>query len=194
MSPSDLLFAIHAMVRRWSPKGSLAPAARFSGDTLGIVPTEARATAGILLPPSRAGLERTWSPEEQVRARLELRGLTVSYHPSALFPPDGRAHELLASRYGRRAASVGSRALREGPEPLDAFGVKAGKRGGHAADPIRPPSTHAALAGSFLGRRRHLSQEAPVGTGQGSCRRSYGWEQLLGPLTHQAGTITMARW
>jgi len=42
-------------------------------------------------PPSRAGLERTWSLEDKVRAELELMGLTVSTHPLMLYEDDLRA-------------------------------------------------------------------------------------------------------
>jgi len=41
-------------------------------------------------PPSRAGLERTWSPEDKVRAELELLGLTVSCHPLSLYEEELR--------------------------------------------------------------------------------------------------------
>ena len=35
-------------------------------------------------PPSRAGLERAWTPKDKVRSELELLGLTVSCHPLSL--------------------------------------------------------------------------------------------------------------
>jgi DNA polymerase III alpha subunit len=41
-------------------------------------------------PPSRAGLERQWSPEGRVRAELELLGLTVNSHPFALYEEELR--------------------------------------------------------------------------------------------------------
>ncbi|MBN1458246.1 MAG: hypothetical protein JXA57_01835, partial [Armatimonadetes bacterium] len=41
-------------------------------------------------PPSRAGLERAWSPEDRVRAELELLGLTVSCHPLTLYEEELR--------------------------------------------------------------------------------------------------------
>ncbi len=41
-------------------------------------------------PPSRAGLERQWSPEDKVRAELDLLGLTVSCHPLALYEEELR--------------------------------------------------------------------------------------------------------
>ncbi len=41
-------------------------------------------------PPSRAGLERTWTLEDKVRAELELMGLTVSCHPLQLYEEELR--------------------------------------------------------------------------------------------------------
>ncbi len=41
-------------------------------------------------PPSRAGLERTWSLEDKVRSELELLGLTVSCHPLPLYEEELR--------------------------------------------------------------------------------------------------------
>ena len=41
-------------------------------------------------PPSRAGLERSWSLEDKVRAELELLGLTVSCHPLKLYEEELR--------------------------------------------------------------------------------------------------------
>jgi len=41
-------------------------------------------------PPSRAGLERSWSPEDKVRSELELLGLTVSCHPLELYEEELR--------------------------------------------------------------------------------------------------------
>ena len=41
-------------------------------------------------PPSRAGLERSWSLEDKVRSELELLGLTVSCHPLQLYEEELR--------------------------------------------------------------------------------------------------------
>ncbi len=41
-------------------------------------------------PPSRAGLERSWSLEDKVRSELELLGLTVSCHPLKLYEEELR--------------------------------------------------------------------------------------------------------
>ena len=41
-------------------------------------------------PPSRAGLERSWTLEDKVRAELELLGLTVSCHPLQLYEEELR--------------------------------------------------------------------------------------------------------
>jgi DNA polymerase III alpha subunit len=41
-------------------------------------------------PPSRAGLMRSWSLEDKVRAELELLGLTVSCHPLKLYEDELR--------------------------------------------------------------------------------------------------------
>jgi DNA polymerase III alpha subunit len=41
-------------------------------------------------PPCRAGLGRSWSPEDKVRAELELLGLTVSCHPLQLYEEELR--------------------------------------------------------------------------------------------------------
>jgi DNA polymerase III alpha subunit len=41
-------------------------------------------------PPSRAGLERSWSVEDKVRSELELLGLTVSCHPLELYEDELR--------------------------------------------------------------------------------------------------------
>ena len=41
-------------------------------------------------PPSRAGLERSWSLEDKVRAELELMGLSVSAHPLQLYEEELR--------------------------------------------------------------------------------------------------------
>ncbi len=41
-------------------------------------------------PPSRAGLERSWSADDKVRSELELLGLTVTCHPLQLYEDDLR--------------------------------------------------------------------------------------------------------
>jgi error-prone DNA polymerase len=41
-------------------------------------------------PPSKAGLERSWSLEDKVRSELELLGLTVSCHPLELYEEELR--------------------------------------------------------------------------------------------------------
>jgi len=41
-------------------------------------------------PPCRAGLDRSWSPEDKVRAELALLGLTVSCHPLQLYEEELR--------------------------------------------------------------------------------------------------------
>ncbi len=77
-------------------------------------------------PPSRAGLERSWSADDKVRSELELLGLTVTCHPLQLYEEElrthGRHHELRTPGHGRRGAGDGGRRLRAGPEPLDALG------------------------------------------------------------------------